>query len=54
MASAGGAAVQVRRIGGAWQDREPGLLILPDEVVQYDGERMRSARRPVPAAAVVS
>ncbi|MEU9198131.1 hypothetical protein [Streptomyces hundungensis] len=47
MAGAGGAAVQIRRVGAAWQDGEPGLLILPDETVAYDGERMRIApRRP--------
>jgi hypothetical protein len=51
MAGARGPAVQVRRVGGAWQDGEPGLLILPGEVVEYDGERMRIAARPAAAAA---
>jgi hypothetical protein len=41
MAGASGPAVQVRRIGEAWRDGEAGLLILPGEVVQNDGERMR-------------
>ncbi|MGW5421637.1 hypothetical protein [Streptomyces sp. NPDC003943] len=39
MVGARGPAVQVRRIGLAWQDGEPGLLILPGDVVEYDGER---------------
>ncbi|MEV5451295.1 hypothetical protein [Streptomyces sp. NPDC052535] len=43
MAGASGPAVQVRRIGEAWRDGEAGLLILPGEVVQYDGARMRIA-----------
>ncbi|MEU9982837.1 hypothetical protein [Streptomyces sp. NPDC050856] len=43
MAGAGGAAVQIRRIGAAWEDGEPGLLILPNETVQWDGQRMRIA-----------
>ncbi|MGW2745050.1 hypothetical protein [Streptomyces sp. NPDC001450] len=51
MAGARGPAVQIRRIGAAWQDGEPGLLILPGEVVEYDGDRMRIATRP-PAAAL--
>ncbi|MDX3166017.1 hypothetical protein PV516_19710, partial [Streptomyces scabiei] len=40
MAGARGPAVQVRRIGSNWEDGEPGLLILPGEVVTYDGNRM--------------
>lgn len=43
MAGARGPAVQVRRVGAAWQDGEPGLLILPGEVVEYDGTCMRIA-----------
>ncbi|MEV1040423.1 hypothetical protein AB0J01_27790 [Streptomyces sp. NPDC050204] len=50
MAGAFGPSVQVRRIGQAWQDREPGLLILPGEVVECDGNRMRIAARPAAAA----
>ncbi|GAA1111016.1 hypothetical protein [Streptomyces javensis] len=45
MAGAFGRAVQVRRIGAAWQDGEAGLLILPGETVEYDGERMQIASR---------
>ncbi|MEU2453859.1 hypothetical protein ABZ605_27750 [Streptomyces sp. NPDC012765] len=45
MAGAGGAAVQVRRIGAAWADGEAGLLILPAETVMWDGERLRIAPR---------
>ncbi|MET8753932.1 hypothetical protein ABZW32_28095 [Streptomyces sp. NPDC004667] len=52
MAGARGPAVQIRRIGAAWQDGEPGLLVLPGETVEFDGARMRTARGPVPAAAV--
>ncbi|MFI8370953.1 hypothetical protein [Streptomyces sp. NPDC085466] len=51
MVGAGGPAVQVRRIGGAWQDGEAGLLILPGDVVEYDGERIRVAPAPQGAAA---
>ncbi len=47
MAGARGQAVQVRRIGAAWQDGEPGLLILPGEMVEYDGERMRIVQCPM-------
>ncbi|MFD6465372.1 hypothetical protein [Streptomyces goshikiensis] len=43
MAGAGGAAVQVRRIGATGADGEAGLLILPAETVVYDGTRMRIA-----------
>ncbi|MEV6403909.1 hypothetical protein AB0M58_13315 [Streptomyces bobili] len=43
MAGARGPAVQMRRVGAAWQDGEPGLLILPGEVVEYDGTCMRIA-----------
>ncbi|MEU9267249.1 hypothetical protein AB0E04_17615 [Streptomyces sp. NPDC048251] len=53
MSGARGPAVQVRRIGAAWQDGEPGLLILPGEVVEYDGEQMRIASRPVEAVSPV-
>ncbi|MFF4368303.1 hypothetical protein [Streptomyces sp. NPDC001594] len=50
MAGAGGAAVQVRRMGGSWEDSEPGLLILPAETVLWDGSRIRIAHTaPVPA-----
>jgi hypothetical protein len=49
MTGARGPAVQVRRIGGEWQDGEPGLLILPGEVVEYDGDRMRIAAHPAAA-----
>lgn len=45
MAGARGSAVQVRRVGAAWQDGEPGLLILPGETVTYDGDRMQIAGR---------
>lgn len=45
MAGTRGPAVQVRRTGAAWQDGEAGLLILPGETVQYDGEQMRVAQR---------
>ncbi|MER5984326.1 MULTISPECIES: hypothetical protein [unclassified Streptomyces] len=48
MAGAGGAAVQVRRTGAAWQDGEAGLLILPAETVLWNGTRMQIA----PPAAV--
>jgi hypothetical protein len=41
MVGASGPAVQVRRVGEAWRDGETELLIVPGEVVQYDGERMR-------------
>ncbi|MEU5476884.1 hypothetical protein [Streptomyces mirabilis] len=41
MAGARGPAVQVRRVGSAWEDEEPGLLILPGEVVEYDGQQVR-------------
>lgn len=51
MTGARGPAVQVRRIGAAWQDGEPGLLILPGETVEYDGERMHTVVRPVTGAA---
>ncbi|MFE8941075.1 hypothetical protein ACFYNX_26810 [Streptomyces sp. NPDC007872] len=50
MAGARGPSVQVRRIGAAWQDGEPGLLILPGEMVEHDKGMMRIAARP---AAVV-
>jgi len=53
MAGARGLAVQVRRIGAAWQDGESGLLILPGERVEYDGERMRTVTRPAAASATV-
>ncbi len=43
MAGARGSAVQVRRAGAAWQDGDQGLLILPGEVVEYDGTSMRIA-----------
>ncbi|MFB8310270.1 hypothetical protein ACFC5T_17100 [Streptomyces sp. NPDC055961] len=45
MAGAGGAAVQVRRTGAAWQDGEAGLLILPAETVLWNGTRMQIAPR---------
>ncbi|MFE9636354.1 hypothetical protein [Streptomyces sp. NPDC006463] len=45
MAGALGPAVQVRRIDGARQEDEPGLLILPGEAVEYDGTRIRLAPR---------
>lgn len=45
MAGAGGAAVQVRRVGAAWADGDAGLLILPAETVVWDGTRMRIAPR---------
>lgn len=51
MAGARGPAVQVRRIGAAWQDGELGLLILPGGTVEYDGERMRTVPRRVTGAA---
>jgi hypothetical protein len=54
MAGARGPAVQVRRIGAAWQDGEPGLLILPGEMVEYDGAQMRTVVRPVTAASVAT
>ncbi|KAB1984235.1 hypothetical protein [Streptomyces triticiradicis] len=50
MAGARGPAVQVRRIGAAWHDGDTGLLILPGEVVEYDGDRMRIAARPATTA----
>lgn len=50
MTGARGPAVQVRRIGAAWQDGETGLLILPGEVVEYEGDRMRIAPRPTVAS----
>ncbi|MFE2188221.1 hypothetical protein [Streptomyces sp. NPDC059455] len=50
MAGARGPSVQVRRIGGAWQDGEPGLLILPGEVVEYDGDMMWIVARPAASA----
>jgi hypothetical protein len=50
MSGARGPVVQVRGIGGAWQDGQPGLLILPGEVVEYDGERMRIVARRAAAA----
>ncbi|MEU8433843.1 hypothetical protein AB0F18_13130 [Streptomyces sp. NPDC029216] len=46
MAGALGQAVQVRRIGGAWQEDEPGLLILPGETVEHDGTRVRLTAKP--------
>ncbi|MFJ4966027.1 hypothetical protein ACIP6P_26880 [Streptomyces sp. NPDC088729] len=46
IAGALGPSVEVRRIGDAWQDGEPGLLILPGETVEYDGEQMRIVARP--------
>ncbi|MGW2563038.1 hypothetical protein ACWCXB_28075 [Streptomyces sp. NPDC001514] len=49
-AGARGPTVQVRRIGAAWQDGEPGLFILPGETVQYDGEQMNIAPSQVAAA----
>ena len=49
MAGAQGPAVQVRRTGEAWQDGEPGLLILPGETVEFDGTRMRVVRGALPA-----
>ncbi|MET9887596.1 hypothetical protein ABZZ20_31565 [Streptomyces sp. NPDC006430] len=55
MAGAGGAAVQVRRIGASWTDGDAGLLILPAETVVWDGLRMRIApRAAVPARCTVS
>ncbi|MEU6555266.1 hypothetical protein ABZ915_34090 [Streptomyces sp. NPDC046915] len=54
MAGSRGPAVQIRRIGGAWQDGEAGLLILPGEVVEYDQGRMRIAARPASAASPAS
>ncbi|MCJ0875876.1 hypothetical protein [Streptomyces sp. AP-93] len=49
MSGARGPAVQVRRIGAAWQDGELGLLILPGEVAQYDGAQMRIVSCPIEA-----
>ncbi|RPF30216.1 hypothetical protein EDD96_6809 [Streptomyces sp. Ag109_G2-6] len=46
MAGALGQAAQVRRIDGACQEGEPGLLILPGETVEYDGMRVRLAAKP--------
>ncbi|MFE1871687.1 hypothetical protein ACFW9N_12450 [Streptomyces sp. NPDC059496] len=55
MAGGLGPAVQVQPIGGAGQDGEPGLLILPGETVEYAGDRMRIApRAAAPAACGVS
>jgi hypothetical protein len=51
MAGARGRAVQVRRIGADWREGEAGLLILPGETVEFDGERMRIAPRQVAAGA---
>ncbi|MEU3725688.1 hypothetical protein [Streptomyces sp. NPDC031705] len=51
MAGARGPAVQIRRIGAACQDAEGGLLVLPGEAVEFDGARMRTVLRPIPAAA---
>lgn len=51
MAGARGPAVQVRRIGAAWQEGEAGLLILPAETVRWDGQKVAVAARsavPVP------
>ncbi|MFJ9342230.1 hypothetical protein ACIRP0_23460 [Streptomyces sp. NPDC101733] len=45
IAGAGGAAVQVRRIGTTWADGEAGLLILPAEKVVWNGTRMLIAPR---------
>lgn len=45
MAGARGPAVQVRRVGAAWQEGEAGLLILPAETVVWNGERMVIAPR---------
>ncbi|MFE0512835.1 hypothetical protein [Streptomyces sp. NPDC058964] len=50
MAGSRGPTALIRRIGEAWQDGEEGLLILPGEAVEYDGERMRIAARPTTAA----
>ncbi|WP_333745713.1 hypothetical protein [Streptomyces sp. IBSBF 2950] len=52
MAGARGPAVQVRRVGAAWEDGEPGLLILPGEVVEYDGNRMCIATPATDAAPI--
>lgn len=54
MAGARGPAVQIRRIGAACRDEEPGLLVLPGETVEFDGARMRTARGPVPTAIAAS
>ncbi|MFD4242750.1 hypothetical protein ACFWP3_14285 [Streptomyces sp. NPDC058525] len=54
MSGARGPAVQVRRIGAAWQDGEPGLLILPGEVVGYDCAQMRIVSRPIEAVSPAS
>ncbi|MBW5484778.1 hypothetical protein [Streptomyces bambusae] len=43
MAGALGPAVQIRRSGGTGAEGEDGLLVLPGETVEYDGERMRIA-----------
>ncbi|MFJ6795057.1 hypothetical protein [Streptomyces sp. NPDC091268] len=43
MAGVLGPAVQVRRIGEAGEEDEPGLLILPGEAMEYDGTRIRLA-----------
>ncbi|MFD7911058.1 hypothetical protein ACFV30_10045 [Streptomyces sp. NPDC059752] len=51
MAGGLGPAVQVQPIGGAGQDGEPGLLILPGETVEYAGDRMRIAPRAAAPAA---
>ncbi|MFJ9641610.1 hypothetical protein [Streptomyces sp. NPDC101206] len=41
MAGVLGPAVQVRRIDGACPEAEAGLLVLPGETVEFDGERIR-------------
>ncbi|MFF4444302.1 hypothetical protein [Streptomyces sp. NPDC001502] len=51
MAGGLGPAVQVQPIGGAGQDGEPGLLILPGETVVYARDRIRIAPRAAVAAA---
>ncbi|MEU6071815.1 hypothetical protein ABZ864_47185 [Streptomyces sp. NPDC047082] len=50
MAGSRGPTVQIRRIGADWQDREPGLLVLPGEVVEFEGDRMRIATCPADLA----
>ncbi|MFE5804921.1 hypothetical protein OG444_02170 [Streptomyces sp. NBC_01232] len=50
MAGGLGPSVQVQRIGGACQNGESGLLILPGETVEYARDRVRIAPR---AAAAV-
>ncbi|MEU9941871.1 hypothetical protein [Streptomyces lavendulae] len=54
MAGARGPAVQIRRIGAACHDEEPGLLVLPGETVEFDGSRMRTARDPAPTPAAAA